>query len=223
MLHEDPSLGEQPWPRKGDDPFVLGEDWQNNACLNFMHDAPWYGYARGFKLLGDLGVKHVEQTSNDQDVLVYAILYGYRHYVELSLKTLIRDARRLVGQPGGAPEGHVLMDLWNTAKPLLLKIEPNSKRDLDVVGSVISKLDVLDRDGQTWRYPVDLGGDATLPDDLFHINLRQVREVIDRLAGFLDAADAHIGACLEFKRDADEEGRAVEAEFLAELRPDYGP
>ena len=36
--------------------------------------------------------------------------------IELSLKSLIRDARRLLNERGGAPEGDVLMDLWNTAQ-----------------------------------------------------------------------------------------------------------
>ena len=42
-----------------------------------------------------------------------------------------------------------------------------------------------------------------MPKDLFHINLGQVKEVVGRLGGFLDAADAEIGANLEYKWDAE--------------------
>ena len=198
-----------PWPQKGDDPFLLAEDWPNNACLNFMPDAPWYGYARGFKLVGDLAVRYVEEKSADQDFLVYSILYSYRHYIELSLKQLIMDARRLTDVQGDDPIGHNLMSLWNTARPLLLQIEPASKQDVSNAEAIIARFHQLDGNGETWRYPVDRGGKATLPKDLFHINLRQVRDVVHRLSGYLDAAGAQIDAYMEFKSDWESDMRGA--------------
>src|SRR4051812_42643352 len=118
-------IGEQlPWPQKGDDPFAPGDDWWHNACLNFMPE-PWTGYAEGYKMAGHILVAHVEAKRFDQDYLVYPIIFNYRQYIELMLKGLTKDARLLLDEPGGAPLGHVLKDLWNTARPLLLRIAPN--------------------------------------------------------------------------------------------------
>lgn len=213
---------EYPWPRKGDDPFELGSDWWHNACLNYFGgDEPWGTYADGFRRLGDVGVAYVEDKQIDQDSLVYAVLFSYRHYIELSLKGLIRDARRLLDEQGGAPEGHKLMNLWNTARPLLLRIEPKGRATLDNAGECISRFAAFDPNSETWRYPVTTDGAPTLPEDLLHVNLRQVRDVVTRLAGFLDAAEAQISALMEYKWDAEEEGRQIEAEMEREMRAEY--
>ncbi|MGH3023349.1 MAG: hypothetical protein ACRDNI_06810 [Gaiellaceae bacterium] len=211
-----------PWPRKGDDPFALDADWSSNACLNFMNDEPWFGYVRGYKLAGDLAVDHVERKRYDSDTLVYPILFNYRQYLELVLKSLIRDARLLLDERGGAPDGHNLMHLWNTAQPLLLRIEPKSRNDLDNVGSCLAHFARLDPNSEAFRYPVDLDGNPSLPEDLFHINLSKVRNVIANLDGFFYAADTHISALLEFKAEAEAEGRAAEAEMEREMLRAFG-
>jgi len=113
------------------------------------------------------------------------------------------------------------MDLWNTARPLLLRIEPGSEGDLDNVGASIERFAESDPTSQAFRYPVDTEGKPSLPTDLRHINLRKVKEVVDRLGGLLEAADAHISAMLDYKWDAEEEGRAVEAEMAREMRAEY--
>jgi hypothetical protein len=60
-----------------------------------------------------------------------------------------------------------------------------------------------------------------LPNDLFHINLRQVRDVVERLSGFLDAAEAQIDALLEYKWDAEEEARSINRELEPEMLFEY--
>ena len=141
--------------------------------------------------------------------------------LQLALKGLIRDARRLLDEKGGVPHGHNLVNLWNTAQPLLLRVEPKSRADLDNTGAAIGRLAGLDPTSQVFRYPVDVDGKPSLPKDLFHINLRQVRDVVERLSGLLDAADAHISALLDYKWDAEEEGREVEREMQREMLAEY--
>jgi hypothetical protein len=201
---------EMPWPQKGDDPRALGGDWWHNACLNYMKgDGEWSGYTRGYKMAGDICVAYVEQTHNDQDLLVYPILFNYRQYIELSLKTIIRDSRRLLDEQGDFPETHNLLDLWNTAKPLLLRVNPQGDRaDIRNVESCLRKFDELDPTSQSFRYPVNRGGAPSLPEELTHLNLRQVRDVVDRLGGFLDSADAMLGAYLDTKAEMDAEYRS---------------
>jgi hypothetical protein len=198
---------ELPWPREGDDPLALGDDWRNNACLNFMGGDPqWFGYAQ--KTAADVCVDHVMATQRDHDVLVYPIVFNYRQYIERSLKSIIVDARRLLGEPGGAPLTHNLLALWNTARPLLLRAEPRGEQTVIAnVGDCLKRFDEMDPTSQSFRYPVDGDGHPTLSGDLYHVNLRQLREVVDRLGGFLDSAGMMLSAYLDMKAEIETEYR----------------
>jgi len=198
---------EHPWPKKGDDPLELGSDWWHNACLNFWGDSPWGAYAEGYRLAGDYLVKRVEETRSDQDSLVYPILFNYRQYLELALKGIVRDARRLFDIDGGAPLGHDLRKLWEIASPLLARVQVRGQDDRDIARDCLSRFADLDKTSQVFRYPVDTHGNVSLPADLFHINLRQVRDVVERLSGFFDAVDAQISANLEYKWNAEADSR----------------
>lgn len=198
-----------PWPQKGGDPLAPGDDWWHNACLNFMGGDPqWFGYARGYKLAGDICVAHISEKRGDQDFLVYPILFNYRQYIKLSLKSIIRDARKLLDERGDVPQTHNLLALWNTAKPLILRAEPKGdRRDIPNVGECLRRFDELDPTSQNFRYPVDGEGQPSLPSDLHRVNLRQVRDVVDRLGGFLDSASMILGIYLDHKAEMDAEYR----------------
>jgi hypothetical protein len=191
-----------PWPQKGDDPFALDSAWRDNASLNFFgRDQPWTFYAEGYKLAGDASVAYAEVTGRHQDKLVYPTLFNYRQYIELSLKGIIFDARLLLDESGGAPNGHVLMRLWDTARPLLFRIAP-AVDDLDNVGRCIKRFDAIDPTSQGFRYPVATDGRPILPEDLNSINLGQVRDVVERLDAFFGAAEMQIDVMLDYKSDA---------------------
>lgn len=87
---------ELPWPRKSDDPRAIGEYSRLVAAFHSGFDESWGLIAEGFKRLGDLGVASVEQSGRGHDFLVYPILFSYRHFIELSLKEIIWNARRLL-------------------------------------------------------------------------------------------------------------------------------
>lgn len=192
--------GRSPWPKSGNDPFALDTSYSSRliACLNFTHDAPWGGYAEGFRRLADIGVDHIERTGRDHDYLVYPILFGYRHYTELSLKEIIRDARQFLDKEGSVPETHNLEHLWNTAEPLLEEIadSPETFRDVRECIAHFARLDPI---SESFRYPVKKTGELTLPKQLHNLDLGQTRAVMERLASFLDAATTHTSVELEHK------------------------
>jgi hypothetical protein len=198
----DESTNGYPWPQKGDDPFALGSSRRATACVNFFGvDQPWRFYAEGYKLAADTLVAHVDTTGRDHDRLVYPIIFNYRQYIELALKGVIRDARKLLDERGGAPTGHVLTDLWNTARPLLWRIAPN-KADLDTAGESIKRFAAVDPTSEGFRYPVTVVGTPALPKALKNVDLVQVRQVVERLDGFLDVIDFGLGIELDHRSDA---------------------
>jgi hypothetical protein len=189
------------WPRKGDDPRAIGERSRLVAALNFSHDDPWGPMAEGFKRLPDLGVAAVEETGRGHDHLVYPILFNYRHFIELSLKEIIRSARRLLGKKGSVPETHNLGDLWNAAQPLLMEIEKGSATTYRDVRACLTRFNEMDPTSEGFRYPVKRSGEDALPDDLHNLDLGQVRDVVSRLAIFLDAVATQISVYLEYKAE----------------------
>jgi hypothetical protein len=211
-----------PWPQKGDDPFALDSGWRRTACLNFFGgDEPWTFIAEGYKVAADTLVAHVEATGLNQDRLVYPILFNYRQYVELSLKGIIRDARRLLDERGNAPNGHVLTNLWNTARPLLFRIAP-APDDLDNVGQCLKRFADIDPNSQGFRYPVTATGAPSLPASLRHIDLGQVRDVVERLDGFFGAVEMDIEVRLDYKSDALAAEYDAQAEMESAFADAYG-
>ena len=45
-----------------------------------------------------------------QDLLVYPIVYHYRHYLEVAIKGLIRQAQLLLGEPVDVPARYTLVE-----------------------------------------------------------------------------------------------------------------
>lgn len=188
------------WP-DGDDPYKLTPGARHlTACLNFNHDEPWYGIAEGFKRIADLAVAHVEQTGHEADYYVYPVLFCYRHYLEVMLKQLLRDLRRLYDvEDNTIPGTHSLIALWDKLESLLLKHTPDSATYANVRAS-LARFDELDPRSDSYRYPVDKKGAPQL-EGLYNVHLGQVRAVVERLAGFLDGASTAVQVDLDTKHE----------------------
>src|SRR5439155_17966203 len=94
-----------PWPQKGDHLFVGREDWYYNAVLNGQRDNLSL-YAVGYKRAGEMLVEAVVKSRGDHDSLVFPIAFVYRQYLELRLKQLIRDSKRLLDDTSSFPATH---------------------------------------------------------------------------------------------------------------------
>jgi hypothetical protein len=195
------TLLEFPGPPSSDDAFFTSqEDWWNNACLNWCHDG-WSLYASGYKEAADLLVKGVEANGAGQDALVYPVLFLYRQYLELQLKDLVRQARRLLDKPGNFPKGHHIGNLWQACHSLLSEVSPSdSVAELKEIARLIGEFSALDPTSEAFRYPQDLNGNPTLPG-MRYINLRNVREVVAKISFILGGAEAQIGEFLSIKHD----------------------
>lgn len=176
-----------PWPRIGDTLFKADEDWSHNACLNFS-EIEWGVYASGYKQAGDVLVEHIKQIHSRQDFLVYPIVFLYRQYLELRLKQLIDYGHDLLDDAVGFPKHHHLDKLWSECKAILRKVDPRpSEIDLDAMDKVIKDFCASDPSSEGFRYPFNKEGSKSLPDKLEYINLRNLAEVMNRLAGFMEA------------------------------------
>jgi hypothetical protein len=189
-----------PWPRKGDDPFALADDWWNNACVNYMPGIQWQTYAIGFKTAADLAVEQVVKRRMDHDTVVYAAVANYRQYLELMMKGLTEEAMLLLDAPGEVKATHDLLLLWNGLRPLLFEIGPDAET-LDYVEVTIRRFAKMDPKSETFRYPVTKTGQPSLPSELRYINLRVLAEAMARTGAFFEAADMDIEVRLGYKAD----------------------
>ena len=190
-------------------------DWYLNACLH-VGDEDWDTYAMGYKRASDILVQYVADANWDQDFLVYPIAFLYRQYLELRLKELIFVSSRLLDQDVRIPKTHDLVSLWRQARPNLEAVWPGSEThtQLDTVEDRLKELCAIDAGSYAFRYPKDTEGVATL-SGLVHINLKQLRDVIQGISLVLDGSSIGMGEYLNTKRE-------MMAEHRAEVSREYG-
>jgi hypothetical protein len=159
-------------------------------------------------------------TASDQDILVYPIIYLYRHHVELVLKSIIRLAsglldRELSEQDLKALGRHSLSELWQTCRPLINAVCETASEDtfpeseLDGVGSYIRQIHEHDPDGQRFRYATTKirradRSHATGPSlsaALQDVNIRVLANAMERLADYLENTEGWFEHLEEGKRE----------------------
>lgn len=200
-------VGDEMWPRAGDDPFAPAGRSRLIACLNFTGDEPWLGYVEGFKRLADLGVTHLEEEGHGHDYLVYPIVFAYRHHIELALKVIIRDTSALLDEDRERPKMHKLLALWEMTESLLRRIAEDDDT-YAAVRDCLRRFDELDPSSESFRYPITAAGDAVLPG-VYNLDLGQVRAVVARLSTFLDCVMTDLAVNLDTKREIEQTYRDV--------------
>lgn len=186
--------------------FMPQVDGANNACLAWYHDK-WGLYASGYREAADILVQAIEQRSASKDALVYPVLFMYRQYLELQIKNLIRQARRLQDIKGDFPKHHRISELWALCYELLSDISPGDSVDeLKEIARLIGEFSEVDPSSMAFRYPENQDGSTSLPG-ISHINLRNVRGVIAKIGIILTGADCQIGEYLQCKLDMASECR----------------
>lgn len=127
------------------------------------------------------------------DLLVFPIVYLYRHAIEVSMKEVIQRAVALRDDGKGSPSQHRhdLMELWRRTRALLMEIVPDEPYDgVDEVQAVIRELHDLDERSMSFRYDDQkigerLHGPANVP-----MIGQTLGGVVNWLAGASDMLDA---------------------------------
>lgn len=181
-----------PWPRPGDEIFGAGDDWQMNARVNW--GGGWTLYAIGYRNAGDALVERVAQDRGEADTLVYPIVFCYRQYLELLLKDTLVEARRYYEIDKVFDNTHPLMDHWQPLRDLLEIRWPSDPEPLNAVEDNLRQFDEVDEGSYAFRYATSRRGEPSLPDEMRHINLRNLAEVVARLGTFLEACGTGLSA-----------------------------
>jgi hypothetical protein len=188
--------------------FSSGEDWQSNAFVNCSHDSIGL-YINGYRQAADTLAHKVVESSRDQDILVYPIVFLYRQYIELQLKRILRESRILLYEGNDFPQHHRIRDLWNDAKGLMKKIirkvdgrakDYITKSNVETIDKIIMDFVEVDPDSFAFRYHKDKDGNNSL-DGVTHINIRNLHDQMDVLTELLDKYDLVVGLLREWQSD----------------------
>lgn len=196
--------GVEGWPVQGDPVFSdQPKDWDNNACFNFSTN-PTNGYIESYRLAGRAILLQAMSEPSAVDYFVYALVFSYRQFLELTLKEIIEQGNAALGRDETPGLSHKLHPLWAMAKPIILELEPTSERSvLKTVGVQIDELDRLDPDSIVFRYAKAKNGQQTVPATLLRFNVRHFAIQIERIGNFLEAVRMSISAHLEYRAELD--------------------
>lgn len=113
--------------------------------------------------------------------LVYPIVFCYRHFLELSLKTLLKEYGGL-GNISENWRSHGLEDLWRAIRSLLQSVDgdQNEEQGTDAVESCIAEFAKIDPISMTFRYPFTKRGESI--NDIFRsVDLSHLQNTMTKI------------------------------------------
>lgn len=201
-------FGKSPPPVASDKLFEGDStDWDLNACISHWGETG-YAYKAGFrKAAFDIVVKVCAEPV-DQDLVIYPIVYLYRHHIELVLKDTIRLALEFLGQ--SLTDGqqrklgrHDLSALWNILWPMLAPVckmagvDPLPEKDIKGIDAYFRQINAHDHDGQSFRYARTREHKRTLGPELRLINIRSFAINMEKLADYLEGIERWLALMID--------------------------
>jgi hypothetical protein len=135
------------------------------------------------------------RTGEFEDFVLFPFLFLCRQHLELRLKFLILDGRRLLRLRGSFPETHSLEELWALAFPIIRAIwtEDWPSGDAEHTHRVIEDLHETDPGSDQFRYPVKRKGQPrATPEVLMNFSLEAFWSAFTRAGEFLASAGLRV-------------------------------
>ena len=179
------------WPHTGDLPFKPAAAELGNAVVSEDVAIRFVAMIEGYKLGADCMVERAGDNSIDRDQLVYPVIFNYRQFIELSLKRQLMVFGDGVGiEPNW--KTHDLVPLWSAFADMLDRYGTTDPDYADgIVAQVVAEFSKIDPNSFSYRYPVDTKGNA-LPVTLDALDLAQLMDVMNGVAGFFTGCDAYL-------------------------------
>jgi hypothetical protein len=181
---------ERQWPKKADRLLKPGADWDTSAGFashQLARDAHiWDGYMTAGAALID----ETERRPADRHVLIYPILFNYRHGLEVAMKWTIEQYGSLANVSLDPDDrNHDLWALWKLCKEIFAAAtEDEEDEAVQAVEQVVKDFQQIDKSGTAFRYSKNKGGAIiTLPAD--RIDLGNVQRVMEAVDNFFKGSD----------------------------------
>ena len=176
-----------PRPEANIDLFTQPED-RNRAVMIGGEDNDWDAYCTGYRRAATTLVNQLTQKrttlrrdySIDWESQAYAVLFLYRHYLELRLKELIISYGVNLDEINNE---HSLLKLWQKLRSQN-GIQPEAQ-DIEITEKIITQFNEIDRKSEVFRYPIDKKERLTVPPMQF--DLVRLKEMLGWTSQFLDS------------------------------------
>ena len=157
--------------------------------------------ARGYFEGANLLVETLDH--NPSNILVYPIVFLYRHFIEIQLKAILTEFQEM-GCDVGRLLSHNLEFLLNMVND---KCNQRSLQSLsDEVGEVIQEFNEFDSNSQTFRYSRNRNGDPNIPE---HDTLG-----LDRLKTSMDLVESELYGLLTELRETNKINQEISKENI---------
>lgn len=187
---------------KRDSLFREGRTYQERT--SYIGDARlsgnWFIYAEGFKKAAHLLLENC-QTTYDYNTVVYPIVFTYRHYLELILKSILINLDRYMPKVPQSESDenikkkfhtHKLEPLWDEIQRLKNELEPNDRNsifhpqlDLKKIKHYIKEFTKVDGTSITFRYP-DKDSSSCVIDGIQWLDLHHYVGEMDEISKILE-------------------------------------
>lgn len=204
-------------------PFYEGGDWYYNAILSWG-EPTWYAHSQGFYRAAQCLSKNMLErgcSSIPLDSGVFPLVFLYRHYLELELKSQLwkmYDVRRFYGQKWNRKKldellkGHALSPLFSKFERELYmlwdktleeaiqqRFRKETLSDMNHIRKVCMDLDELDKKSLGCRYPINNEGQSYYTDKE-KVNIALFVESMQKVYSFLCGANAELDIAVEWIR-----------------------
>jgi hypothetical protein len=190
--------------------FGDGEDWHLNAIVSLDHfsssDMAYiWGYEAAVgsltavaKFVANGGGEPYPGTNVMIDTIIYPQVFCARHFVELSLKCMLKRVRILGGKGArvSIPPDHHLIKLFEKLIEAVQQYSPSLLTYVERMGPMIGELSEVDKEGDAFRYAISKGNKPHL-SSLERINIERFQDWFDRLRKLVHDVFFAIGAELD--------------------------
>lgn len=182
-------------PRDDDTPFRKWRRVDNEATFSkdaySRHVHIWDGFAAAGDMLAEIALQDVTL----RQLLVYPIIYNYRHSVELGLKWFVDHYSKHISSTSiKTTTTHNLLKLWEYVRNIIETVDPDNKNTSNIE-RVIRDLDALDNSSYSFRYSYDNKGHA-ISISVERIDLQNLCDVMEAVKNYFNDLDGWLNARL---------------------------
>ena len=189
--------------------FASSRQRRNEAQIG-GRDNDWDLYCMGYWRAADALVDHLTQTRNPTinrpfaaywESQAYAILFLYRHYLELRLKEMFLACGGVLARINRT---HGLLRLWELFREqesMVIQEAPTDEisADVNTAEKIIKEFDKIDKDSQAFRYPKNRDGEVTITQ--MQIDLIRLKKTLGWLSQLLDTWSGGIYEYIQAPRE----------------------
>lgn len=194
----------------------------NKKCFLFQDGESWVSgpakeaYIAGFRKAAKILATNCESTF-DRNTLIFPIVYNYRHYLELILKSILSKLNYYITSNAAIDdedikkqvfESHNLDGIWGKIKYLKKQLDSNdlrcffdSKLDFQKVDRAIKEITTIDKGSFAFRYAYDKTGNPSIPEEVQWISIENFVNKMDEVAEILEAIDNMIAIGNDYKNE----------------------